>query len=137
MALAAARCGLIYEDKGSAIALHYRLMPEAAPKARALMQETAHLAGPDYRLREGKCVFELAPATADKGKALRSLMAAAPYHGRRPLALGDDITDEAMFDAANGLGGIGLRIGTRAQPTQARLSLPSPKALRAWIDRSI
>lgn len=137
MAEAAARHGLLFEDKGRAAALHYRLVPQAEGDAQRAMLAAAALAGPAYGLRSGKCVIELCPLSADKGRALQELMRRPTYHDRRPLAVGDDVTDEAMFAAAQELNGFGLRIGTDLQGSKAQLLLPDPLSLRLWIERSV
>nr|WP_283258463.1 trehalose-phosphatase [Pseudomonas sp. GX19020] len=130
---AARDIGLLTEDKGAAFALHYRQAPELREAAERIMAEAARIAGPLYRLREGKCVIELCPAGADKGAALRNLMASPPFNSRRPLAAGDDLTDEAMFGAANALGGITIRIGAQDSPSAATARIASPAAFRAWL----
>ena len=126
--------GLLFEDKGAAVALHSRLNPAAAPVAERLMAKALNMAGKDYTLRLGHAVVELAPAQGDKGRALHRLMGKPAFKGRFPLAFGDDLTDEAMFDAAMILGGEGVKIGTA--PTRARMRIPSPKALYQWIERT-
>lgn len=137
MAQAAVRHGLLFEDKGRAAALHYRLAPDAKGHAERAMEEAAALAGPAFALRSGKCVIELCPLSADKGRALQELMRRPAYCNRRPLAVGDDVTDEAMFRAAQAMDGVGLRIGADLQGSQARLLLPDPQSLRLWIERSV
>lgn len=137
MAEAAARYGLLFEDKGRAAALHYRLAPEALGHAQRAMEQAAALAGSAFALRSGKCVIELCPQSADKGRALQELMKRPAYRNRRPLAVGDDVTDEAMFGAAQAMNGFGLRIGADLQGSKAQLLLPDPQSLRLWIERSV
>lgn len=124
--------GIIAEDKGAAFALHYRLAPDRAEEARAVMATAARSAGPEFRLRAGKAVWELCPARADKGAALLRLMARAPFMGRRPIAVGDDLTDEAMFGAANRLGGFSVFVGA-PRTTAAGYRLAAPEDLRALL----
>ena len=78
-------------------------------------------------------VVELKPAHAGKGEAVRRLMEAAPFAGRRPIAIGDDVTDEDMFNAVNAAGGISVRVGPRDRPTSARYQMHDTAAVRAWI----
>jgi trehalose 6-phosphate phosphatase len=58
-------------------------------------------------------------------------MQTAPYAGRVPVFIGDDVTDEHGFEAVNALGGLSIRIGDGE--TLAPLRLPSPTALRAIL----
>lgn len=131
--------GVIFEDKGRAFALHTRLAPEHAAEVATIMQSAADRAGPGWQLRPGKCVIELCPAGHDKGQILRNLMSLPPFLGRYPVAVGDDLTDEAMFGAANALGGLSLRIGPAGElaKSAAVAGLPSPAAFRTWIRRLV
>ncbi|MDP3899237.1 MAG: trehalose-phosphatase, partial [Mesorhizobium sp.] len=114
-------------------AAHFRQAPTAEPAVNAVMEAIARAIGGGFELQRGKCVVELRPAGHDKGDALRSFMARAPFLGRLPLAIGDDLTDEKMFEAANELGGSSVRIGVDRRATAARGSIASPSDLRAWL----
>ncbi|MFT3763313.1 MAG: trehalose-phosphatase [Pseudoxanthomonas sp.] len=130
-ALAAQHPGVLVEDKGDSIALHWRNAPNAADALHALAAaRVAQL--PDHRLQPGDHVVEIVPADADKGRALRALMARPPFRGRRPVFVGDDLTDEYGFAAANALGGWSVRVGAR-EPSRATHALPDPRAVHAWL----
>lgn len=132
-ALAESLPGTVYEDKGSAIAIHYRSVPEAGPAIIAAIDAMmAEVAG-ELSAQPGKMVVEVKPARAGKDKAVRTMMERAPFAGRRPLVLGDDLTDETMFRAANALGGVAIRVGHGDRPTDAAYHLPDPQAVREWI----
>lgn len=123
--------GARIEDKGAAVALHWRAAPNARPALEALAAAAVtHL--PGYRLQHGNCVVELRPAHGDKGSAVRRLMELAPFAGRVPVFAGDDFTDEDGFVAANTLGGLSVRVGDR-EPSHATHTLADTAALRAWI----
>ena len=123
--------GVIVEDKRISIALHWRLAPQLRDEALALARGIAARMGPSIRLQEGKAVAELVPAAASKGAAIGWLMGHAPYAGRMPVFIGDDITDEAGFETVNRLGGMSIRIG--AGETCAMLRIASPTDLRAIL----
>jgi trehalose 6-phosphate phosphatase len=123
--------GLLIEDKGAAFALHWRLVPLFAGQAEALMVQALGIAGAGHRLQRGDCVAELVPAAADKGQALRLMMAQPPFAGRMPVHCGDDLTDEAAFAACQELGGMGVKVGSG--PSVAVLRLESPAMLRSLI----
>lgn len=123
--------GLLLEDKGSAVALHYRQAPALADH----VLRAAHvvlLDHPDYGMVAGKMVVEIKPRGADKGAAVAALMRTAPFAGRRPVFVGDDVTDEDGFTAANRLGGVSVLVGD-PRPTQARTRLPNVEACRVWL----
>jgi trehalose 6-phosphate phosphatase len=121
--------GIIVEDKRISMALHWRLAPELQDEALDLMRSIAAKLGPGVRLQEGKAVAELVPAGASKGNAITWLMATPAYAGRRPVFVGDDITDEDGFEAVNAMGGLSVRIGGDRQ-SHAMLRIASPTALR-------
>lgn len=125
--------GVLIEDKGAAIAAHYRLAPEHRMILEERMNNYSRIAGPHWTLQMGKMVIELRPASASKGLAIEAFMREAPFHGRLPLAIGDDLTDEAMFRAANALGGSSIRMGPRNGETEAQASIASPTLLREMI----
>jgi trehalose 6-phosphate phosphatase len=128
---AAANPGVILEDKGLSLALHYRLAPHREAAARAVA-EAAVAGHPELRLQAGKMVFEIRPRGADKGGALRAFMAEPPFAGRVPVFVGDDVTDEDGFKAANALGGISVMIGP-PRPTAASFRLADVAGLRRWL----
>lgn len=121
--------GIIVEDKRISVALHWRLAPHLHDEALELMRQVAARLGPAVRLQEGKAVAEIVPAGASKGNAIAWLMSTPLYAGRRAVFIGDDITDEAGFEAVNAIGGLSIRIGSD-HDSRAQLRLESPTALR-------
>ena len=81
----------------------------------------------------GDHVFELRTPGADKGDAVRAFMAEAPFAGARPIYVGDDLTDESGFRAAEKLGGFGVIVGTR-RPTAAHYRLANVEAVLDWLN---
>lgn len=132
---AADLAGVIFEDKGAAFALHYRKAPDMAKLVDHIMQSALSLAGDAYELQIGKFVCELKPAGADKAMAVRRLMTTAPFVEKAPIALGDDVTDEAMFDQVNRMGGVSIRVSSSidGNKTVASMVIASPKLMRNWI----
>lgn len=132
-ALAAQLDGVQLEDKHHAIALHCRRDPDRLPALREAAQAVAATL-PGYELQPGNLVVEFKPAGMDKGRAVDELMEQPPFAGRMPVYLGDDLTDEHAFMAANRTGGLSVRVGDR-EPTHARFTLPSPVAVHAWLEQ--
>jgi trehalose 6-phosphate phosphatase len=124
-----------FEDKGLSLALHYRQAPTLGGYAGRLARRAAESAGPDYAVLSGKQIVELKPAGKDKGVAVREFLAEPPFLGRRPLFLGDDVTDEDGFASVNALAGASIKVG--AGPTAARWRLRDVRAVRAWMARAI
>src|SRR5262249_34235149 len=80
--------GVLIEDKGAAIAAHYRLSPDRRPEVEAMMERSFKEAGEDWTLQHGKMVVELRPANASKGRAVEAFLSEPPFAGRKPLAIG-------------------------------------------------
>ncbi len=125
--------GVQLEDKGRALALHFRRAPKLATAARHLVSQLLTRHGEGLRVIDGKMVLEIKPALADKGRAVRSFLAEAPFRGRRPVFIGDDTTDEDAFLAVNELGGYSIRVGDFPE-TQARFRLADVDAVIAWLE---
>lgn len=122
--------GVLFEDKGAAAALHYRLAPERCADVEHLMRRASVSIGGNWGLQFGKMVVELRPATASKGGALMTFLSQSPFEGRKPLAIGDDVTDEAMFKVANAAGGMSLRVGQPGFETEAQATIASAHDVR-------
>jgi trehalose 6-phosphate phosphatase len=108
--VAAGYRGVLLERKAHGLVLHYRLEPASGP---ALRQALLSILGDDdtlFTVMPAHMAWELKPRAADKGRAVRWLMARRPFSGRVPVYVGDDVTDEDGIDAARGLGGIGLNV---------------------------
>jgi trehalose 6-phosphate phosphatase len=131
-AAAAAWPGVVIEDKGNAFAGHFRLAPRFAGEVAQMMTVLAERLGESVVLQKGKDVIEIRPAGHDKGTALDRIMALATFAGRRPLAIGDDLTDEAMFSAANRRDGISVKVGLVGDSV-SRHRIGSAADVRAWL----
>jgi trehalose 6-phosphate phosphatase len=122
----------VIEDKTTSVTLHFRLAPQAADAVAELARDIARRYGDALVLQPGSMVFEFCTPGADKGAAIAAFMNEAPFHGRAPVFVGDDATDETGFAEVNRRGGISIRIGPAASLAQWRL--PSPAALFDWLD---
>lgn len=125
--------GVLVESKPLGLALHFRQAPEAEQACRDAAVSAAQSSG--LELQPGKMVFELRPVGANKGKALRELMIDPPFAGTRPVFLGDDLTDEPAFAAAQALGGAGILIGDR-RTTGARFRLGTVAEALDWLEQA-
>lgn len=124
-AFAQARPGVEIEPKSGGVSIHYRRAPYAAEDARAIATELAAASGGDFIVLPAKMAYELRRPQADKGIAVRQLMAAPPFKGRKPVFIGDDVTDEDGFRAAEALGGYALEVDACFEGR--------PDKVRAWL----
>lgn len=125
--------GLLLEDKGATIAVHFRQRPELASDVLAFLAALAQRTG--LSIQEGKMVAELKQAHHDKGRGIDALLEHSPFFGRRPVFIGDDLTDESGFRFVNARGGISVRVGTAEFATDARYLLPDPSGVRMELFR--
>ena len=125
--------GLLLEDKGLSLALHYRRAPRLAGYAHRLVRSL--LVGSDgtYGVQAGKRVVEIKPAGKDKGIAVLEFLQEEPFRGRTPVFVGDDSTDEHAFVTVNRLHGHSVKVGPGR--TAARGRLPDVRAVRAWLEQ--
>ena len=96
------------------------------------MREAVAALGGDFELQAGKFVYEARPSGRDKGQAIEEFMAEAPFSGRRPVFVGDDLTDEPGFERVNRMGGDSVKVGPG--PTHARWRLDDACAVRGWLE---
>ncbi|HEY0052489.1 MAG TPA: trehalose-phosphatase [Caulobacteraceae bacterium] len=130
-AFAAADPGLLVEHKALSVGLHYRRAPARSEAAQALADQLVAETG--LTLQSGSMVVELKTPGADKGEALRRLMAVEPFVGGVPVMVGDDLTDEAAFAAAAELGGFGVLVGPE-RDTVAAARLDDVAATLDWLE---
>jgi trehalose 6-phosphate phosphatase len=126
--------GILLEDKGYSLALHYRLAPHAEQAiyaAVALIR--AELPDAPIEVMPGKCVCEIKPSGFNKASGVVELMSHEPFRGRRPIFIGDDVTDESVFAIMPGFGGLAFSVGRRAQGVVDHFD--EPRDVREWLAR--
>jgi trehalose 6-phosphate phosphatase len=123
---------LLIEDKGVALALHYRQAPQLESEVvDAVTAIAAGLSG-SLRVQRGRMVIELAPAAVSKATAIAEFMREQPFRGRVAVYAGDDLTDEPAFEWVNAAGGISVAVDV-THPTSARTRLASVAEVQAWL----
>lgn len=126
--------GLIVEEKGLSVALHYRLARAHAGPARLLAEEIA--AGSGLTLQHGDMVEELRTPGPTKGDSVRDFLDQAPFAGARPIFIGDDATDEHGFEAVAAAGGVGILVGPPRE-TAARFRLTGVEQVLTWLEAAL
>jgi trehalose 6-phosphate phosphatase len=132
-AIAEAGPGIILEDKGYSLALHYRLAPD---KERVVHEAAAKIAATldsGIELLPGKLVLEIKQSGVTKATTVRELMTLPPFAGRRPLFIGDDVTDLPVFDIMPDYGGISISVGRKV--VGVKTCMERPADVRRWLDR--
>lgn len=127
--------GLMLENKGAALCVHYRRAPALAAQVEGRMRQAAAALGEAYAVQPGKMVFELRPAAADKGRAIAAFLEEPPFRGRRPVFVGDDATDEHGFELVNARGGHAVKVG--AGETCARWRLADAASVVRWLEEYV
>jgi trehalose 6-phosphate phosphatase len=126
--------GIILEDKGYSLALHYRLAPQRAAEVHEVVAAAcAPYPRNSIEVLMGKAVVEVKSIAFNKGTGIRELMTFAPFRGRRPVFIGDDVTDESAFAVLPEFDGFGFSVG-RELPGLAGC-FRGPHDVRDWLYR--
>jgi trehalose 6-phosphate phosphatase len=126
--------GILVEDKGYSLALHYRLAPDQGDALRAAIQNIcATVPRGTVEILSGKLVFEIKMAGINKAGAVRELMQYPPFKGRKPIFIGDDTTDEPVFPILSQFGGLGFSVGRVVADVNGHFE--KPESVRAWLSR--
>lgn len=135
------RLGILFEDKGAALACHYRLASRLdAVDAKRCVEEIAaeyRSVGGEVAVLHGHEVSELRPVGINKGVAVLDLITARPSDAT--VYAGDDVTDEDAF-AQLPRDAITIRVAATDIDTAARYRAQSPAEIRSLlvsIDRSL
>jgi trehalose 6-phosphate phosphatase len=123
---------LLLEDKRFSVALHYRQAPHLEEAIVAEVLPLAALAASDLQVQRGKMVIELRPKSANKATAVAQFMREAPFAGRIPVYMGDDLTDEPAFEWVNAQGGLSIAVDV-GRETAAMTHLESVSEARLWL----
>jgi trehalose 6-phosphate phosphatase len=137
--------GIIVEDKGLSLSVHYRLVKAGEEKTVA---EIFHgvtkfpLEEGKIRLTTGKKVFEVRPPIDwNKGKAVGSIAGEikAVLNLQRALTvyLGDDNTDEDAFKVLHPPEGWGIYVGGENMSSAAGYYLDSPAEVAEFLSRML
>ncbi len=133
--------GVLLENKGLTLSLHYRLArQEAVHKIRRLFFEALEYgdASPRFRVTEGKKVLEVRPPVEwNKGKAVEWLLEIYATPQSLAIFAGDDITDEDAFQALHKVGGISVFVGEHTTSSTANYRLNSPEELHFWLEKLV
>ncbi|MEM1263067.1 MAG: trehalose-phosphatase [Pseudomonadota bacterium] len=132
----AANRGLLLENKGVSVTLHFRERPDLEADCRAMIDALYERHPEGMQVIAGKMVFELTPIAANKGAAIQRLLGEPPFRGRQPVFLGDDTTDEAGFTVVNDAGGLSVLVGER-DTTAATHRLEGVAAVHGWLSNLI
>jgi len=133
-AFAKAERRLRLEPKGQSVAIHFRQAPQVETALEELADRLAK--GSQLEVQRGLMVVELRSPGPDKGAALTSFMGLPPFAATRPIFVGDDLTDESGFVAAQAMGGLGIAVGPREE-SAAMGRLSDPAAVLAWLHSSL
>lgn len=130
--LSAIDSAILIEPKTYSIAVHYRQAPHLAKQVYAALQAILHASPDPLHVTPGRGVFEVMATPVSKGAALQTLMREPCFAGRRPIMIGDDLTDRSAIESAEVLGGRGLKVAGGAF-TAAEVDFQTPQQVRDWL----
>jgi len=124
--------GLMLEDKGAGLALHFQDAREVEHLVRGEVALLAAPLVPEYTLLDGHRVIEVKPAAHTKDSAVMAYMQEEPFRGRVPIFIGDDQTDYGGFAAVRRFEGLAIAVGPRVH---SEWWLPGPTAVHRWLEQ--
>jgi trehalose 6-phosphate phosphatase len=120
------------EDKSWSLAVHYRLAPHVEDTLKSKIAAVmARVGVPELEVMHGKAVIEIKSNHFSKGAAVRELMKHPPFLHRRPVFVGDDTTDETVFEILPPLGGVGYSVERFMRGANGTFG--SPREVRNWL----
>ena len=123
--------GVIIEDKHFGLALHFRLAPQLEQPLRDILTRLAPLIPPRFEQLDGDHVIEIKPRSHNKATAIEAFMQEAPFSGRQPVFIGDDLTDRDGFTAVRRHDGLAIGVGP---DTDTEWQLENFIAVRGWLE---
>jgi trehalose 6-phosphate phosphatase len=102
--------GTLIEPKTHGLVAHFRQAPAHEAFFGELCARLVAARAQEFEVLHGKMMFEIRPRSVSKARPVERLMAVAPFKGRRPVFVGDDVTDEDGMRAAIELGGEGYNV---------------------------
>ncbi len=128
--------GILAEDKGYSLALHYRHAPEKGEALSAAVADIcAAIPQGTIEILPGKLVVEIKSASVNKANAVCDLMRYPPFAGRHPIFIGDDTTDVPVFGIISRFGGLGFSVGQIVADASGHFD--KPETVRAWLARVV
>jgi trehalose 6-phosphate phosphatase len=126
--------GLMLEDKGAGLALHFLKAPQLEHELRAEVALLAAPLVPRFAVLGGHAVLEVKPAAHTKDSAVTAYMQEEPFRGRLPIFIGDDQTDYDGFAAVRRENGMAIAVGPRVT---SEFWLPGPAAVHHWLEQLV
>lgn len=123
--------GVLLEDKGFSMAVHYRGAPDKEDQIDAFIRRLMPDIEKEFHVLRGKMVFEIKPGGRNKGMAIGEFMQEKPFRHRTPVFIGDDVTDEDGFAVVNDLGGYSIKVGEGE--TAARWNIEQPSLVLEYL----
>lgn len=129
--------GILLEDKGSTLTVHYRQAGGAVRRqAAAILHRRLHPmeVGGRLRIHTGKAVWEIRPPVRwNKGEAVLWILKRPAFRGCWPIYIGDDRTDQDAFHAVRTKKGLGIMVGPARRRGAAHVHLIDPREVHRFL----
>ena len=121
------------ENKGSNLTVHFRNSTIDRKEINKIIMELVKYE-PKLTFLKGKEVIEVKPLSYNKGTAISYFMRTKPFIKRRPIFIGDDVSDEDGFETVNNKGGWSVRVGNYKR-SKANFFLPNVKSVHEIMEQ--
>jgi trehalose 6-phosphate phosphatase len=106
------------------------MAPECESTVRDTVIEVASRLNSNYHIQDGNMMVEIKPRGFTKASAVKAFMQEPPFSGRKPVVVGDDLTDQDAFKAVEHQGGLSIAVGDRVH---GQYRVENAAAVRAWL----
>ena len=121
------------ENKGSNLTVHFRNSTIDRREINRIIMELVKC-DPSLTFLKGKEVLEVKPLSHNKGTAISYFMRTKPFIKRKPIFIGDDVSDEDGFETVNKKGGWSVRVGSNKR-SKANFFLPNVKSVHEIMEQ--
>ncbi len=128
--------GILFEDKGPILSVHYRNVPQKfSTQVPQIVETELQQWRKCWKMASGKKVLEIRPnMNFNKGKAVKEILKTFPSRQVLPIYLGDDQTDEDAFRVLKGKG-ISVFVGMSKPSFAADFFLKNPDEVQEFLFR--
>jgi trehalose-phosphatase len=128
--------GILFEDKGPILSVHYRNAPQKFfTQVPQIVEAELQRWRKRWKMASGKRVLEIRPnINFNKGKAVKEILKTFPSPQLLPIYLGDDQTDEEAFRVLKGQG-ISVFVGIGELSGEADFFLQNPDEVQEFLSR--
>ena len=123
--------GTIFEDKGMAVALHYRQVPQREGQVRGEARAIVRAVGGDSCFSRAGWSSNCGRRAPPRRMPYRVPRRGSVHRDADPIFIGDDVTDQTALEAVERIGGLSVAVGDHVR---AMIQVSGPRDVRAFLE---